>query len=246
VASRKEQKERARAERVAKEEAARRDSSRRTRMQLAAGAGLLAIVGIVVVVIVIASGGNSSSDTTTSGGLPIHADSVPADSQLALLDTPPPWKPNYKQLQQRVEAMGLPGFNETTSHIHAHLEVFVDGKQVPVPANIGIDEAAQFLSPLHTHPTAPDNPAGTIHMEADQQYDFTVGQFMNVWGVKFSDSQIGSLKSKGDEQLQVYVNGQLAKDPVNTVMQEHDVIVIGYGKPGSFPKNPKFTWPQGL
>ena len=246
MASRKEQKERARADRVAKEEAERRDTSRRTRMQLAAGAGLLAIVGIVVAVIVLASGGGSSSDSSSSGGLPIHADSVPADSQLALLDTPPPWKPNYKQLPQRVQAMGLPGFNETTFHIHAHLEIFVDGKQVQVPANIGIDEAAQFISPLHTHPTAPDNPEGTIHMEADQQYDFTIGQFMNVWGVKFSDSQIGSLKSKGDKQLQVYVNGKLAKDPVNTVMQEHDVIVIGYGKPGSFPKNPKFNWPQGL
>jgi hypothetical protein len=245
VASRKEQKERLRAERVAKEEADRRDSSRRTRMQLAAGAGLLAIIGIVVAVIVLASGGGSSSETS-SGGLPIHKDSVPADSQLALLDTPPPWKPNYKQLQPRVEAMGLPGLSDTISHIHSHLEIFVDGKQETIPANVGLDEATGFFSPLHTHPTAPDNPAGTIHMEADRQYDFTIGQFMNVWGVKFSDSQIGSLKSKGDEQLQVYVNGQLAKDPVNTVMQEHDVIVIGYGKPGSFPKNPKFNWPQGL
>ena len=246
MASRKEQKEQARAERLAKEEAARRESSRRTRMQLAAGAGLLAIVGIVVAVIIIASGGNSSSDTTASGGLTLRKDSVPADSQLALLDTPPPWKPNYKQLQQRVQAMGLPGLSDTISHIHSHLEIFVDGKQEPIPANIGLDQATGFLSPLHTHPTAPDNPAGTIHMEADQQYDFTIGQFMNVWGVKFSDSQIGSLKSKGDEQLQVYVNGKLAKDPVNTVMQEHEVIVIGYGKPGSFPKNPKFNWPQGL
>jgi hypothetical protein len=42
------------------------------------------------------------------------------------------------------------------------------------------------------------------------------------------------------------VNGKLAKDPVDTVMQEHDVIVIGYGKPGSFPTKPKFNWPQGL
>jgi len=246
VASRKEQKERARAERVAQEEAAKRESSRRTRMQLAAGAGLLAIAGIVVAVIVLASGGSGSSDTTTAGGLPIHSDSVPADSQLGLQDTPPPWKPEYKQLPQRVQAMGLPGFNETTFHIHAHLEIFVDGKQEQVPANIGIDEATGFLSPLHTHPTAPDNPAGTIHMEADQQYDFTLGQFMNVWGVKFSANQLGSLKSKGDQKLQVYVNGQLAKDPVNVVMQEHDIIVIGYGKPGSFPKEPKFNWPQGL
>jgi len=248
MASRKEQKERARAERIAKEEAERSASARRTRMQLAAGAGILAIVGIVVAVILIASGGGSSSNSTDkgSGGLPIHANSVPADSQLSLLETPPPWKPNYKQLPERVQAMGLPGFNETTFHIHAHLEIFVDGKKEPVPANIGIDEASGFISPLHTHPTAADNPEGTIHMEADQQYDFTLGQFMNVWGVKFSDSQIGSLKSKGGQQLQVYINGQLVKDPVNVVLQEHDIVVIGYGKPGSFPKQPKFNWPQGL
>jgi hypothetical protein len=245
VASRKEQKERARAERVAKEEAERRSASRKTRMQLAAAAGGLAIIGIVVAVIIIASGGGSSSGAS-SGGLTIHENSVPADSQLSLLDTPPPWKPNYKQLSQRIQAMGLPGFNETTFHIHAHLELFVDGKQESIPANIGIDEATQTISPLHTHPTASDNPEGTIHMEADQQYDFTLGQFMNVWGVKFSDNQLGSLKPTGDKKLQVYFNGKLAKDPVNTVMHEHDVVVIGYGKPGSFPTNPKFDWPQGL
>ena len=214
-------------------------------MQLAAAAGGLAVVGIVVAVIVIASGGGGSSDTT-SNGLTFRQDSVPADAQLGLQDTPPPWKPEYKQLQQRVEAMGLPGLSDTISHIHAHLEIFVDGKKEPVPANIGVDPATGFTSPLHTHPTAPDNPEGTIHMEADQPYDFTLGQFMNVWGVKFSDSQIGSLKSKGEQKLQVYVNGQLVKDPVNVVMQEHDIVVIGYGKPGSFPKEPKFNWPQGL
>jgi hypothetical protein len=242
VASRKEQKERARAERVAKEEAARRDTSRRRRMQLGAAAGGLAIIAIVVVVIVLAGGGGSSE---SSSALTLHQDSVPASSQLALLDSPPPWKPNYKQLPQRVQAMGLPGFNETTFHIHAWLHIYDDGKPVQVPGNIGIDQAAGFLSPLHTHLLS-QYPAGIIHMEADQEYDFTLGQFMNVWGVKFSDSQIGSLKSQGDQKLQVYLNGQLVKDPVNAVMHEHDNIVIGYGKAGSFPKEPKLDWPPGL
>jgi hypothetical protein len=246
MASRKEQKERLRAERIAREEAERREASRRRLIQVGAGVGGAAIIAAVVVVIVLASGGGGSNESSNSG-LTFRSDSVPASAQLALLDTPPPWKPNYKQLQQRIQALGLPGFNETTFHIHSHLEIFVDGKQEPIPANIGIDAATQTISPLHTHPVAPDNPEGTIHMEADQQYDFTLGQFMNVWGVKFSDSQLGSLKAKGpDQQLQVYVNGQRVKDPVDVVMQEHDVIVIGYGKPDSFPHNPKFDWPQGL
>jgi hypothetical protein len=245
MASRKEQKERLRAERIAQEQAERQETSRRRRLQIGAAAAAVLIIGAVVAVIALSSGGGE--DNSSSGTLSYRQDSVPAAADLSLLDTPPPWKPNYKQLPQRLEALGLPGFNETTFHIHSHLEIFIDGKQEPIPANIGVDAAAQVLSPLHTHPVAQDNPEGTIHMEADQEYEFTLGQFMNVWGVKFSDDQIGSLKAKGaDQQLQVYDNGELVKDPVNLVMQEHDNIVIGYGKPDSFPHNPSFDWPPGL
>lgn len=246
MASRKEQKERLRAERIAKEEADRKETARRRTLQIGAAVAAVLIVGVVVAIIALSGGGGGDSGSSDSG-ITYRQDSVPASAQLALLDTPPPWKPNYKQLPQRVEALGLPGFNETTFHIHAHLEIFVDGKQEPIPANIGVDPATGFLSPLHTHADAPDNPEGTIHMEADQEYEFTLGQFMNVWGVEFSKDQIGSLKAQGsDKQLQVYVNGQPVTDPVNLVMQEHDNIVIGYGKPDSFPHEPKFEWPQGL
>jgi hypothetical protein len=246
MASRKEQKERLRQERIAKEEAERKDTARRRRLQIGAGVAAVVVIGIVVAVIALSGGGNGGSSSGSDSGISYRQDSVPASAQLSLLETPPPWKPNYKQLPQRVEALGLPGFNETTFHIHAHLEIFVDGKQEPIPANIGIDPATGFLSPLHTHGTAPDNPEGTIHMEADQEYEFTLGQFMNVWGVKFSKDQLGSLKPKGDQKLQVFVNGKPVSDPVNLIMQEHDNIVIGYGKPDSFPHEPKFSWPQGL
>lgn len=246
MASRKEQKERLRQERIAQEEAERKDSARRRNLQIGAGIAAVIIIGVVVAVIALSSGGGSSNGSSSDSGITYRQGSVPASAQLSLLETPPPWKPNYKQLPQRVQALGLPGFNETTFHIHAHLEIFVDGKQEPIPANIGIDPATGFLSPLHTHPVAADNPEGTIHMEADQEYQFTLGQFMNVWGVKFSKDQLGSLKPKGDQKLQVYVNGQPVSDPVNLVMQEHDNIVIGYGKTDSFPHEPKFSWPQGL
>jgi hypothetical protein len=245
MASRKEQKERARAERIAKEEAERQEASRRRRLQIGAAAAAVLIVGAVVAVIALSSGGGGG-DESSSSGLTLHQDSVPASAQLALLDTPPPWKPNYKELPQRVEAMGLPTVGNETFHQHAWLHIYVDGKPVPIPANIGIDQLTQTLSPLHTHEVAPNNPEGIIHMEAAEPYDFTLGQFMDIWGVEFSDNQIGSLKDKGDQRVQVYVNGQLVEDPVDVVMQEHDNIVIGYGKPDSFPHEPKLDWPQGL
>lgn len=244
MASRKEQKERLRAERIAQEEAERQETARRRRLQIGAAVAAVLIIGVVVAVIALSSGGNSGS---SGSDLTYRSNSVPASAQIALQDTPPPWKPDYKQLPQRIQAMGLPGLSDTAFHIHAHLEIFVDGKQEPIPANIGIDQATGTFSPLHTHPTAKDNPEGTIHMEATEEYDFTLGQFMDIWGVKFSKDQIGSLKADGpDKQLQVYDNGQRVTDPVNLVMQEHDVIVIGYGKPDSFPHNPSFNWPPGL
>src|SRR3954465_9751167 len=107
MASRKEQKERLRAERIAQEQAERQETSRRRRLQVGAAAAAVLIIGAVVAVVAISSGGGGGD--TSSGAITYRQDSVPAAAQLSLLDTPPPWKPNYKQLPQRLQAMGLPG-----------------------------------------------------------------------------------------------------------------------------------------
>jgi len=245
MASRKEQKERLKAERVAKEAAERQETARRRRLQIGAAAAAVVVVAVVIVVIAL-GGGGGGDDETTSSGIAFSEDSVPASVETGVQDSPPPWKPDYKQLAQRIQAMGLPAVGNEAFHLHAWLHIYVDGKKEPVPANIGVDQVTGTLSPLHTHPVAPDNPEGIIHMEADSEFDFTLGQFMATWGVKFSDSQIGSLKAKGDQKLQVYLNGQRVSDPVNVIMPEHGNIVIGYGKPGSFPTEPKLDWPPGL
>jgi hypothetical protein len=114
-------------------------------------------------------------------------------------------------------------------------------KPVTVPANIGLKEPTGPFSPIHTHDTS-----GIVHMEADQEYPFTIGQFFAVWGVKFSDDQLGPYRAKGDQKLSAYVNGKKVSDPVNYVMKEHDVISVGYGKQGSFPTNPPANFPAGL
>lgn len=239
MASRKEQKEKARAERIAREEAERSAASRKRTLQI--GAAAVAAVVIAVVVVVLAMGGGGGDDDSGSGGIAFAQDSVPADATVGVKETPPPWPPNYTDLPQRIEALGLPGFSETISHTHAWLHVYVDGKQETVPQNIGIDPATQTLAALHTH-----DAEGIIHMESDRPFDFTLGQFMAVWGIAFSKDRLGSLTPKGDKQLQVYLNGKRVSDPVNVVMPEHGNVVIGYGKPDSFPTEPKLNWPPDL
>lgn len=100
---------------------------------------------------------------------------------------PPPWSPETSDLQARLSAMGLPSEGEAY-HVHAVLRVFADGKQVPLPANIGIDQGSGTMAALHTH-----DQSGTIHMEAAGPYPFTLGQFFTVWGVKLTRQQLGGL-----------------------------------------------------
>ena len=121
------------------------------------------------------------------------------------------------------------------------LRVYVNGHQTPVPANLGIDPNGQFLAPLHTHDTS-----GIIHMEADQPYPFTLGQFFTIWGVKFTPTQLGGYVAGNGNAVATYVNGKPVANGPGYVMKPHDAIVVAYGKPGSFPTNFKAVFAQGL
>jgi hypothetical protein len=222
MSSRREQKDRLRRERLEKEQEEKQAESRRRRLQLGAGAAGILVIAVIVVVIAVAGGGGSSSGSGAQAGV---------------VTTPPPWEPVSTDLEERITAMGLPGLSETIFHIHALLYVYVDGKKVTVPANIGLDAANRVFSPMHTHDTT-----GIVHMEATRPFKFTIGDFFNVWGVKFSDGQLGPYKPGGGNVLQTWVDGKQVSDPVNYVLKPHDVVIVGYGKQGSFPHKlpPKF------
>lgn len=147
--------------------------------------------------------------------------------------TPPPWPPSYVNLADRIEELGFPPVGDESYHVHALLSVFVDGEQVTVPANIGIDEASGTVSPLHTH-----DPNGVVHLEADEPYPFSLVQVLGVWGVAFGPGQLGGMRDEGPRSVQVYVNGEKIVDPVAYELRDQDNVVIAYGEPGSFPIEP--------
>jgi len=75
-----------------------------------------------------------------------------------------------------------------TMRMHWHPILTITGSPVTVPAQIGIDQSLwkdhtldQYgiggLSPLHTHDTS-----GTIHVESNTVRDFTLHEFLAVWG----------------------------------------------------------------
>ena len=78
-------------------------------------------------------------------------------------------------------------------HIHPHLSIVSDGKPMTVPQNIGISSSLhkdhsldkyvgssmQGMAPLHTH-TAD----GIIHVESGVKRNYTLGEFLDIWGNK--------------------------------------------------------------
>ena len=254
MASRKEEKERLRQQRLAAEQAAKSRQRRRLVIGYASAGILVALIVVGIVIAATNSGGGGSSSASDVAKQTVNKCSVPAAAEQGARTTPRPWPPLYNGLAARLSAMGLPGLSESIYHIHAWLHVYVNSKPVTVPPNVGLDQVTGTFSPMHTHNAAVDGIAslppgagdGIIHMEATEPYPFTLGQFFAIWGVRFTNDQLGPYKPGNGNVLQAYFNGKRVKDPVDEVMHEHTNISVGYGKPGSFPAKPAVHWPPGL
>ena len=113
------------------------------------------------------------------------------------------------------------------------LHIYVNGLLTPLPANIGIDSAKGVESSMHTH-----DGSGIIHMEAPHPFNYTLGDFFSVWGVKLGPAQLGGLKGYGGDHLHFFLNGKPLSNPAALVLHKDDSVVIGYGPPNGYPHNP--------
>lgn len=112
-------------------------------------------------------------------------------------------------------------------HIHAHPDVLVDGKAVPVPTDFGIDRRGGGISPLHTH-----DGSGVIHIESPVKRQFSLGAFFSEWQVSLSAGNIGALRATDGKSLRVFVNGILQNgNPATITFGPHDEIAVVYGTP---------------
>ena len=145
-------------------------------------------------------------------------------------------------------------------HVHAHLDVFVDGKRVVVPAAIGIktdDPAVKHypvdghtaygridgcnepcISPLHTHDVS-----GILHTESATAVDNTLGQVFTEWDVKLTADCVDTYCTPGNP-IAVYVNGrkQPFADAANIALTDHKEIALIIGRaPSRIPKTADFS-----
>jgi hypothetical protein len=171
-----------------------------------------------------------------------------------------PWLAPANPLRLTRAAGLQPGRKETlTHHVHAHLDVFVNGKPQIVPAGIGInvhdpgvrkfkepDGSTSYggielckkpcISPLHTHDVT-----GILHTESASAVPNRLGQFFTEWHVRLGRTCFGGYCRPAN--IQFYVNGNLYKgNPREILLTDRKEIAIVIGTPPKkIPKTADFS-----
>jgi hypothetical protein len=208
-----------------------------------AAAGAIIIVAAVAVVLILHSAGTATGQ---------QADCVQKRLSTSTLDplSKPTWPPNYDDLQCALSALGLQPSAENTglTHYHAHLTLYANGKQVPVPAYIGLPAAggmnATFTSEIHTHgPETDGNKTGIIHLESPSaKFRGNLQQFFDVWGVRATGECIGGYCGG----VRTWINGKPVSNGLNVKLQEHDAVTMVVGKePPNFKPATHYTFNPG-
>ncbi len=125
----------------------------------------------------------------------------------------------------------------TAMHYHANVQIYVNGKNEPIPAEVGIQSNCLYW--LHTH-----NASGTVHIETPQTNGkYLLGDFIAVWAKNpantipagppdLTATQFFGLPINAQHPLKVYVNGQVyTGNPDNLVLYSGENIWLEYGTP---------------
>ncbi|MGI8720358.1 MAG: hypothetical protein ACR2KF_07520 [Nitrososphaeraceae archaeon] len=122
--------------------------------------------------------------------------------------------------------------NKIIMHIHSNLNVTVNGKSLIVPNGIGINSTlwnghsldkfgterkttifgmiTPAMSPLHTHDSS-----GTIHVESTEYRNYTLGQFLNIWGMPFEGSKVS-----------LFIDGNSTENYSNYILKDMEKMIL--------------------
>jgi hypothetical protein len=190
-------------------------------------------VSVAAILCVVLAGACSSSGSSTK--LPTSKIMWPA--------------PSDRMVRTRAAGLVADTHENFVHHVHAHLDVFVNGQSVTVPAGIGInihDPAVHTLeaggakaygsisvacktpciSPLHTHDVT-----GIIHTESLTNVDNTLGELFVEWGVTL-DAKCVEHYCRPATKIAVYVDGNaFTGDPRTIALSDRKEIAIVIGSP---------------
>jgi hypothetical protein len=205
----------------------------------------MAVAGVVALGMSAVGCGGSSSSPVRSRSSSSVSTAHPASAAAV-----PSWSAPPNPLQ-RTAAAGLKPepFETLIHHVHAHLDVFVNGAPVRVPAGIGINIhdlgvhsapladgttgyggiqrcAQPCISPLHTH-----DDTGILHTESPSPVPHRLRQFFIEWGVRLTPRCV-SRYCRPATSIKIYIDGRpFAGDPRTIRLTDREEIAIVIGTP---------------
>ena len=207
-----------------------------------------AICALLVIVAAGCGGGGDKSSSSSNAGSDVCSQfGSPPETR----ETKAPWPAPENPMALTCKAGLVPEKAEFLQyHVHAHLDVFVDGKPVLVPAGIGIDLdnpdtvadtganglitgaglkqecGAPCISPLHTHDLS-----GLLHTETKTPSPNKLGQFFTQWAVRLTSDCIGAY-CKPKTPVKIYVDGKVETgDPNEIELSDLREVAVVIGKP---------------
>ncbi len=143
---------------------------------------------------------------------------------------------------QTVDGVGCGAQEYSAMHVHTHLAIFDNGKQIAIPRFIGFAPApgsGGCLYWIHTHDSS-----GIIHIEAPmlrppQGGPYTLGMFFDIWGEPLATNDVAGMTGP----VTAYVNGMKYDGDLKAIpMGSHQQIVLDIGRPApppnyAFPAN---------
>jgi hypothetical protein len=207
----------------------RQSSDNRSRLLLL----LLALGGVAALAAVVIFLSTRGSSTTHGTPTAVNFATLPG-----LQTGGPPWNTGTASLDERLAPLGLKALTAEGQvvHIHQHLDLYVNGKHVKLPAGVGI-QPSDYIVTLHTH-----DDSGTIHFESPTHASHSLGQFFGIWGVQLSPTCVGGACNG----VKMWVNGKPYKgDPAKLVLKAHqEIVIVDGGKPPKkIPKS--YNFPPG-
>ncbi len=190
--------------------AQKKTAQRRTMQLIAAGSVVVLIIAIAIVVKAL----TNSAPSISGGGAYISANHTKY-----VLGAP-------------IDGIGCGPTEGQAEHVHAHLDVVIDGKTETAPADIGIIQSKKCLYWVHVHPQTP----GAIHIEAPVNTSPTFGTFLDIWattpehefGTTVDRSLLNTILTRKPDV--VAVNGRSYSGDIRAIpLQYHTMITLGYG-----------------
>ena len=184
--------------------------------------------------------GPGSVGAASSGPIALVQATVVGDTRFPNGDTP------HGGHGQAVDGIQANLSEQVAYHIHAHLSLFDNGRQVAVPRGIGIVPprvvqngfvvGGQAFYWLHTH-----DATGIIHIESPVRKLYTLAQFFAVWGEPLTRRDVAGMNGA----VTAFLNGKPYGGKLGAItLVAHAEITLEVGQPVVPP--PVYTFPPGL